>query len=151
MRGNPTGGYPVERHGWLANNAHGAIVQAGLYSLAKLRQRLTAKDETLGISGVDILLPTQFLHHADGNAIRMMCMPVIVKTENGDVVLANEIEFVLEGGIVLNFFGCVLVNIEGGFVGNDHVLARTDCSFDHIERGHHGDRNTLHNSIRVSG
>src|SRR5258708_31529386 len=121
MRGNPTGGYPVERHGWLANNAHGAIVQAGLYSLAKLRQRLTAEDETLGISGVDILLPTKFLHHADGNAIRMMCMPVIVKTKHGDVVLADAVEVVFEGRIVLNLFGRVLVYIEGGFMGNDEV------------------------------
>ena len=91
------------------------------------------------------------LHHSDSDAVRMMSMPMIVKTKYGDVVLADEVEFVLEGRIVLEFFGCVLVYIEGGFMGNDDVLARSHGPLDHIECGHHGDGNASNRRIRVSG
>ena len=76
---------------------------------------------------------------------------MIVKTENSYVVLADEVQFVLEGRVVLDLPGCVLVDVKRGFVGNDHVLARSDGSLDHVECRHHGDRNPANNRIRISG
>ena len=80
-----------------------------------------------------------------------MGMPVIVKTKNGDVVLADEVEFVLEGRIVLNFFGRVLVYIEGGFVSDDEILARSHSPLDNIEGSHHGNGDAPYCGIGISG
>ena len=48
---------------------------------------------------------------------------MIVKAKNGDVVLADEVQFVFQSGVVLDFCCCVLVDVERRLVGDDEILA----------------------------
>jgi hypothetical protein len=40
------------------------------------------------------------LHHPDRDPVGVSGMPMIVEAENGDVVLADEVQFVFEGRVV---------------------------------------------------
>src|ERR1700677_3145428 len=78
-------------------------------------------------------------------------MPVIVEMKNCHIVLADEVQFVLQGWVVFDVFGVILMQVEGRFMGNYHVFTRGGSPFHDVQCRHHGGGNTAHGGALTSG
>ncbi len=78
-------------------------------------------------------------------------MPVIVEMKNGHIVLADEVQLVLQGWVVFDVFGVILVKVKGRFMGNNHVFARGCSPFHDVQRRHHGGGDTVHRGALAPG
>jgi hypothetical protein len=78
-------------------------------------------------------------------------MPVVVEAEDHHVVPVEEILLEPVGGVVFQRVGLIFMRVEGGFMGDHHILARRGGALHHVERRHHGGRNAFHLSIGRAG
>src|ERR1051325_9371983 len=76
-----------------------------------------------------------------------MSVPVIMEVERHHVVFMNKIQLVLVSIIVFQLIDRVLMRIERGLMGNDHVLACGCCTLHDVQCCHHGSGDAAYWSI----
>jgi len=88
--------------------------------------------------------PSERVHHAGFDSVRIAGVPVIVETPNHQIMVGDEFSFRDQNRVGL-FFRQLIGNIEMieecRFVSDDEIVACGSGALRHIECGHHGHGN----------